>query len=192
MTARVAVAAATAALTLAAVPAAAPAAKKKKAKTPASWVKAQKDAKALYGVLRRPGTAADKLPKGAKKAPPAAISRKVGALSGRTYYLVVRATQLCLAVKLSTGQTPEFCVPVAKVKSGSSVPKALESAGGSNFDYVVAVPDGATVGRTYAGTTTPQTVTDNAALIGATPFGGSVDVTLKSGTVLKYALGLSL
>ncbi len=191
MTARIALATATAALALTAVPATAPAAKKKP-RTPASWVKAQKDAKALFGVLRRPATAADKLPRSAKKSPPAAISRTVGALSGRTYFLVVRATRVCLAVKLSTGQTPEFCVPVAKVKSGSSVPKALESAGGSNFDYVVAVPDGATVSRTAAGTTTPQTVADNAALIASIPFGGSVDVTFKSGATLKLALGLSL
>ena len=192
MTARIAVAAATAALTLAALPAAAPAAKKKKAKPPAAWTKAQKDAKALFGVLRRPATPADKLPAGAKKSPPAAISRKVGELSGRTYFLVVRGTQACLTVKLTTGQAPEFCVPVAKVKAGTAVPKALESAGGANFDYVVAVPDGASVGRTLNGATTPQTVADNAALIAATPFGGSVDVTLKSGAVLKFPLGLSL
>ena len=80
MTARIAVATATAALALTAVPATAPAAKKKP-RTPASWVKAQKDAKALFGVLRRPATAADKLPRSAKKSPPAAISRTVGALS---------------------------------------------------------------------------------------------------------------
>ena len=84
------------------------------------------------------------------------------------YFLVVRGTQACLTVKLSTGQTPEFCVPVAKIKAGTAVPKALESAGGANFDYVVAVPDGASVGRTLNGATTPQTVADNAALIAAT------------------------
>ena len=122
MTARIAVAAATAALTLAAVPAAAPAAKKKKPKTPAAWTKAQKDAKALFGVLRRPATAADKLPATAKKAPPAAISRKVGELSGRTYFLVVRGTQACLTVKLTTGlRKPRSTVTSAGRSGNSSV-----------------------------------------------------------------------
>ena len=59
-----------------------------------------------------------------------------------------------------------------------SVPKALESAGGAAFDFVVAVPDGATVARTLNGVTTPQTVVGNAALIAATPFGGAPGVVL--------------
>ena len=192
MTARIAAVAATAALTLGALaPAAAPAAKKKP-RTPAAWLKAQKDAKALFAVLRRPATAADKLPKTAKKTPPVAIARNVGTLSGRSYFLAVRATQACLVVKLSTGQAPEFCVPVAKVKAGTALPKALESAGGASFDFIVAVPDGGTVQRTLGGASTPQTVARNAALIAATPFGGSVDVTFKSGKQLVLPLGLSL
>lgn len=190
MTARIAVASAAAALALTAAPAVAPAAKPKQ---PASWAKAQKDARALFAVLRRPGRATDKLPKGAKKTPPVAASRRLGRLTGKNFFLVLRSTNVCLAVTFSTGQSAgEFCVPVAKVKSGKSVPKALESAGGAAFDFVVAVPDGATVARTLNGVTTPQTVVGNAALIAATPFGGSVDVTLKSGAQLKLPLGLSL
>ena len=192
MTTRVAAATTVAALALTALPATAPAAKKKH-RTPAAWTKAQKNARALFGVLRRPGTAADKLPKSAKKTPPVAASRKLGTLTGKNFYLVLRSTNACLAVTFSSGQSAgEFCVPVAKIKAGKAVPQALESAGGAAFDFVVAVPDGATVGRTKDGTTTPQTVTANAALIAATPFGGSVDVTLKSGVVLKLPLGLAL
>lgn len=189
MTARIAVASAAAALALTAVPAVAPAAKPKQ---PASWTKAQKDARALFAVLRRPGRAGDRLPKSAKKTPPVAASRKLGTLTDRTYYLVLRAANACLDVTISTGQTLEFCVPVAKVKSGKSLPKALESAGGAAFDFVVVVPDGATVARTLTGVSTPQTVANNAALVAATPFGGSVDVTFKTGAQLKLALGLSL
>ena len=194
MTARITIAAATAALALTFLPATAPAAaKKKKPRTPAAWVKAQKDAKLLFAVLRRPGTAADKPAKTAKKPAPIAASRKLGTLTGKSFYLVLRGADACLAVTFSTGQSAgEFCVAVAKIKAGKALPQALESAGGAAFDFVVAVPDGATVMRTKDGTSTPQTVTDNGALIAATPFGGSVDVTLKSGAVLKLPLGLAL
>ncbi len=195
MTARITTAATIAALAVTALPATAPAAakKKKKPKTPVAWVKAQKDAKVLFAVLRRPGTAADKPAKTAKKPAPIAASRKLGTLTGKNFYLVLRGADACLAVTFSTGQSAgEFCVAVAKIKAGKAVPQALESAGGAAFDFVLAVPDGAAVARTKDGTSTPQTVSGSGVLIAATPFGGSVDVTLKSGAVLKLPLGLAL
>lgn len=190
MTRRIAAASALAALALTTAPAVAPAAAKRK--QPASWVKAQKDAKALFAVLRRPAKASDKAPK-SSATPAAAISRRLGTLTGKSFYLLVRGTKVCLSVTFSTGRpVGEYCVTVAKVKARQSLPKALGAASASTFDYVVAVPDGATVARTISGVSTPQTVKSNAAFIAGTALGGSVDVTFAGGTVLSLPLGFSL
>lgn len=175
---------------LAAAPASSPAAKVKK--QPASWTKAQKDAKALFAVLRRPAKPTDKLPgKTSSKTAPVVLSRRVGSLNGKTFYLVLRSTQVCLAVTFSGGRSAgEQCVPVAKITARKGLPQALE-AGITAIDFIVVVPDGATVARTQDGVTTPQTVAKNAALI-STTLGGTVDVTFKGGAVLKLPLGLSL
>ena len=175
------------------VSAAAPAAPvRATAKQPATWTAAQKTARGLFAVLRKPGTVNDKLPgAGAKSKTPVAASRRVGTLNGKRFYLVLRSTHVCLAVTFSSGQPAgERCVPVAKVKARTALPQALE-ASASTIDFILLVPDGATVGRTIDGVTTPQSVAKNAALM-STKLGGSVDVTFGGGATLKLPLGVSL
>ena len=174
-------------------PASAPAAKAKP-KTPASWTKAQKDAKALFAVLRKPATAADKLrTKDAKGQAPVASSRRIGTQNGKTYYLVLRSVNACIHVTFSTGTAaPEACVPVAMIKARKILPRALGASATTNWDVAVIVPDGAKVARTIDGTATPLTVTRNAVLLAATPLKGSVDVTFTGGATFKLPLGLGL
>lgn len=184
--------AAAAALTLSATPASAPAAKKKP-KTPAAWVKAQKDAKALFAVLRRPGRAGDAPPKVKGEPapnPPIIGSRYLGSIAGKKAYLAMQATTVCLTLSFQGGKaTGGKCVPVADVRTGALLPQALQLGNGSVI-FVIVVPDGATAARTIAGVSTPLTVKNNAALLSTTA-NGTVDVTLKTGKVVTARLGIS-
>ena len=183
---------AAAALTLSALPASAPAAKKRP-RTPAAWTKAQKDAKALFAVLRRPGRAGDAPPKAKGQPapnPPIVGSRYLGSIEGKKAYLAMQGTTVCLTLSFQGGKaTGGRCVPVADIQNGKRLPQAIQLGIGSVV-FVIAAPDGATVSRTVSGATSPVDVKNNAAMLSTTA-NGTVDVILKTGKVVTARLGIS-
>jgi hypothetical protein len=104
---------------------------------------ARKLARQHFAVLRSAERAGDAVP---GLADAHALTRRVGRVEGRTIWLGVTGTRLCLWVRADTGGRGQACASVARAVQPEKSP-AVVYGGGHGMTIALALPDGSSKAR---------------------------------------------